>query len=594
MRSAPWLSLLLIPLASAQQPVPLACGVPDDVHFFVHGLTSPTPDPAMARFDCAMRMLVDSGIHEDVIDLATIDLGARQREEVRGMIRHVCNLIGRVDWPLLVEREMVIAYRMSMPMPEYMAIFRVPTDRVAGQLSGLKEMLGGLAEMLGLPPDSVREVERQSGTMTVLAVQGSPLELAAGAVGDTLVMSTSTRMTAASMRLLAQGDGARSMATSEQFKTSLAQLPPPTEDAVYVDVHGLMDFCRQVMKTALLGMGGQGERANWSREIIGLATAMIDEFDVVDHVLATTRSDGTTTTATSVVQLVPDFNSTGLARVVAGQQPWTDWYKRVPADATGFGFDPGIDYAALFDLVVARLRESEPIAAELGRQQRVLDALRDGLGHISGEMAWVSFPTAGPEGCTIGETVAILRLEKPDAIAALLPQWLGSASQFLAGRGQRMTVTTRDGVHRIDLAAFPWMHPTLGVRGDELVLASSPAALAKVDRVRQGLEPGIRQRADFAALGVGGRDAVDALSYGRMTTGMGGLPDLISAAGFGLSLLPEDRDTRPILKLGTILTKLAPAMRELDLGYDWAMESMPGKTAETWVSRSVVRYHERR
>ena len=69
MRTTIWLSLslFLLPLATAQQPVPLSYGVPDDVHFFVHGMVSQTPDPAFARFERAVGMLADSGIHEDLI-----------------------------------------------------------------------------------------------------------------------------------------------------------------------------------------------------------------------------------------------------------------------------------------------------------------------------------------------------------------------------------------------------------------------------------------------------------------------------------------------------------------------------------------------
>lgn len=42
----------------------------------------------------------------------------------------------------------------------------------------------------------------------------------------------------------------------------------------------------------------------------------------------------------------------------------------------------------------------------------------------------------------------------------------------------------------------------------------------------------------------------------------------MSAAGFFLLLPPEDRDTRPMIKIGAILTRPAPALRELDMVFN--------------------------
>ncbi len=154
-----------------------------------------------------------------------------------------------------------------------------------------------------------------------------------------------------------------------------------------------------------------------------------------------------------------------------------------------------------------------------------------------------------------------------------------------------MAVVSHHGIHELKIAALPWIRPTIGVRDDELVFATSGAALARIDRVRDGRAPDIRERVDFTSLGLGDRDAVEALAFGRMASGMGSFADLLGTAGFALSILPQDCESSGLLTIGTILTKLAPACRELDFGYDWAMEAMPGKAPNTWITRSVYRYH---
>ena len=95
----------------------------------------------------------------------------------------------------------------------------------------------------------------------------------------------------------------------------------------------------------------------------------------------------------------------------------------------------------------------------------------------------------------------------------------------------------------------------------------------------------------FSQLGIGKRgEETEAISYGQIEASLEGLCDLLGAAGFFLSLLPEERDTRPLLIAGSILTKITPALRELDMGYDWATESIPVPDGKGWMSRQVHRY----
>ncbi|MBM4063956.1 MAG: hypothetical protein FJ265_23090, partial [Planctomycetes bacterium] len=341
MLRAALLSSFLLPLLSAQ--VPLSQAVPADMHFVVHGMTSATPDPGWVRFERAVGMLAESGIHEDVLALATLELSPAERERVHAGVAHAFALLGRVDWALLTAQEVVFAYRIALPMPEYVAAFRVPAARAGEQLTAVREMLAGFAEFSGLPPGAVHEVERESGRTVVLAVQGIPVQFAAGTTGDVLVMATSAQLASTSLRLLQAGTEGRSFGTSERFLHGRAALPPASEDELFFDVRGLFDFYRQALRLGLMGASGQGEQARRSREVIDVMLALLDEFDVIDHVQSTTCCDGTTTTSVSRVCFVADFDSTPLAAAVGRQRPWSDWHRRVPVDASGFGFDGGID-----------------------------------------------------------------------------------------------------------------------------------------------------------------------------------------------------------------------------------------------------------
>ena len=138
------LSLVLAPSPAAQQLVPLGYGVPKDTHLYIHGVASQSPDPGMVAFERAMHHLVESRVHEDLLELATMDLRPPDRQKVRATVEHVLGLLGRVDWQGLMAREVVFAEKLTMPMPEFLMIFRAPATNGDG-VAGVKSMLAGFA-----------------------------------------------------------------------------------------------------------------------------------------------------------------------------------------------------------------------------------------------------------------------------------------------------------------------------------------------------------------------------------------------------------------------------------------------------------------
>ena len=302
--------------------------------------------------------------------------------------------------------------------------------------------------------------------------------------------------------------------------------------------------------------------------------------------VATTVSDGTTVTSNVLLKLQADAGESRLAQLSARQQPWGDWFEMVPADATGFYFDSGIDPAALFDLIAGLVQENvdhgdQLVAAGAG--------LREVLAQFSGEMASVSFPSQGATGCPLGECVCFVRLEKTDGVSDWLSASLDGCARYLISRGQHMEVESSGGMYEIRLAAFPWIRPVIGVRGNHLICATSAAAVAKIARVQNGQEANIRSSERFTRLGVGREDAVDYLHYAQVDESTEDFANLVSAAGFFLSVLPEDKKTRAAIKLGAILTKLSPALRELDIRYDWASE-LASWSEDAVKLRTVIRY----
>jgi hypothetical protein len=109
-----------------------------------------------------------------------------------------------------------------------------------------------------------------------------------------------------------------------------------------------------------------------------------------------------------------------------------------------------------------------------------------------------------------------------------------------------------------------------------------------VQRVGRGEAKDIRSSQRFAQLGIG--NGGHYLDYYQLDASMAGLNNLVSAAGFFLSMLPQERDTREAIKVGAILTKLAPALRALDLSMDTGADVLPSPSPDTIMTRRVTRY----
>lgn len=578
---------LSLPARAQQQPVQLGYGISADAHVFIHGRASATPDLASVRLERAIAGLVDSRIHEDILDLATTAMSRRQAEEVRAGFHHVLGILGRTDWATLFRKEVVFAERIALPMPDYVLICRVPADGAEAQLAGIRSMFEGFAEMAQRIGASVRDVDHPAGRLVELSFGDLPFQFAAGQVHDAIVLSASTQTTIASMRGLAS-DGNRSIVKSERFVASSAQIPAGSESTAFVDIAGLMGFMNQMLGMAEAGAGGDREAVM----ILGIIRSVLDELDIVDNIATSSHSDGTSVRTTAFVRMREDYRSSRLVDLCANQKPWTDWNRFVPADATSFAFDSGIDIGGLFDFV-------ESIAAEAmgegGRapwsEHPIYKEVRQKAGYVSGEIGCVTFPAKNQMG---SDSVLLMRLEGTEGVADWFGAHLRWIARFLESKGQTMTVTTKDGLHEVELAAFPWIRPVIGVRGDLLVFATSPQAIARVEAVHHGQEPDIRSSKRFASLGLGGEGVGDYIDYGQMENGAGDFANLLSAAGFCLSLLPEDRDSRPAIKLGAILTKLAPALRELDLAFDYGTEMVPAQQPGAFLTRTVYRYRDAR
>jgi hypothetical protein len=556
---------VLAPAALPAGENPLSFGVPADVHFFVRAAANPERDALDAPYVAAMVRLWDSGILDDVLDLALTDASREEAERVRAIVDQVLETLGKVEWAKLFEKEFSFAFRLAMGPPEYVFLFRVPeagVEAYRGQLRGLLE------DFAAFEPNvlQVRDSEGPTGTRSSLVIQGAPFGLFLGATEDAIVLATSQAMLTSSTRLLRAGTGEGSIAKDPGFRRGLERVgAAPTDTEWYMNVGAMCEFVG-----GMIGMAGMGAPPQ-ARPVIETVSACVNEFSALRSVVGTEKVKGNRYIADTVLLLEEGSSDRFLGKLLGLGRNLEGFERGVPREASAFSSSAGSDLAGAYDALLTAVRENTLEGEGLlqkweGIQQQFGFNLRDDLlVHLSGGSTSVCFPNekGGSEWvCRVG-------IANEQAVSSAVANGLQKALGYLRERdqgGELRPVEGAAGLQEVRLEAFPRFHPVVGVAGGHLVLASSGAAVRRTTQLPKG--EGILDNPRFRSLELGIDGPVGAVYYANVEGQMEGFAQILSGIGFFASLLPAQRETRPIVKLGAILTKLGRFFREIDLELD--------------------------
>lgn len=559
---------LLIPISTplAAEEARLGKYVPAGVHFYV----SATSDDAGRRFNepysVAFQKLVDSGIGQDIFDLATMELGEGEREFVRTKVEAGFKLLGVPDWSAMVSREFGFAFRISIPIPEYIFLCRGEKGTAGQRWSELRSVLEGFA---AFAPDvlSVTESTLSGAKVARLGAGGVPVGLSVASKNDTVVLSTSDILLDSTLRLMDAEDGAGSIAESPRYKASQEGLPPGTAKT-YFDLGGYIGFMRGM---AGMAQGAAGfQPGGVEQAIISLVNTLLDEVSRLDTISSSERVKGSHYIADMRLALSQRDGPGFIEKMIAEQEPIREFYRVVPRDALNFFITSGIDPETVYDVALAFVKERVPDGAAVaqqweGMQEAVGFHLKnDLLSWIDGGWGCISLP--GRQGGA-SECVFLMRLKDADKASRLLKMVFKTVKGYAESRGQKMSLARAvDGENfselRID--ALPWCRPVIGTPGDLLVVASSEDAAMRIVDTFKGDAPNIKDHPRFAGLNVPDGPLTE-VYYFDVEDSLKGFANLLGTVGFVASLVPEDRDTRPAIKAGAILTKFAAFLRDVDL-----------------------------
>ncbi len=574
--------------ASPQAVAPLTHAVPAGVHFIATWRGTPERAAIDDLYLRAGKRLWDSGVAWDLFDLVSAKAPAEHRDRARAAVEKVLAALGKVDWGTAFGQEGAFAFRFGIPMPEYLLLGRCPEAGLEQSLQGLRGLLG---EIASLAPDAleVREGSGGGSETTSLVAKGAPIGIQVARVKGTIVLGFGQSLFASTVHLLGAGDCQGSIGKAASYEKALSHLPRERDEEGYFDLAGMCGVFANGITAAGASAGPQ------AAPVLGAVSTLFEEVAAMQSIAWAARGAGSRLVYDEVVLFEPGSSNRFFPRLFGGSRTVEGLDRFLPKDTVTGCASAGCDLLGAYDALleaVGNVEGSEKVLeAWRGVQAQFgFDLRADLLAWFSGEHVSVRVPSSRPGlfGDTTG--VQLWKVKNPGEAAARVEGLLAKAAAHVRDRGQEMRIepaTGTEGLRTISIEAFPNFRPVVGVRGEWLVLAGSAEAAAKVLATREGKAPAIGESERWRALALGIDGPVGSIYYADVEGQLEGFAQLLSGAGFFLSMIPREKDTEPVLKVGAILTKLGRFFREVDVERDRGGFTRPLKGAEGIQVRTV-------
>jgi hypothetical protein len=523
-------------------------------------------------------------------------------EEFEANWQRMSDLAAGVDWANLASEEYGMGLKLGFPMPEYVVMFRAPSDKVGGNFEGLA---GILKELAGLDPAALELSTDGEGESVVhrLSVVAAPFPVgfAVARRGDTIVMGFGTSMVEQSLAMLG-GEEGETLASTDRFKAAFAKLPAPTDSAVYFDIAKFMGQLRGVIDQGMQmapmpAPDDPGyEEAQAMTKVPG---KILDRLDIGDYLAAVATTDGMKTSAHTIFALKEGAETKGLYKALFGNGTLENPLKYVPADAQDVSASTGINLLALYDEIIDVLSNDIPdgdeaIAGIASLKDEIgYDLREDILGWIKGNA--LSFSLPGASAYQSGEFAVLLGVRDDEKASTMIGELLDMVA---AKGGEQLAVVeaTIEGAEGFRSLKSPMLGmvgmkaPTLGVKDGWLWFGSSPEVVARSMAVASGSEENFSKNERFQKEGLPLGDQLVSMSF-KDTTQWG---EQVGAALGMVSMVsmfaPDVAKHPPVQALLSTVGKLGRVVRKVDFLLSSASQStFDGRVLAT---TAIVNYRE--
>ncbi len=603
-----FVSCVLFPVVGSMGQLPdrftLGRYIPGDVFLYVNGAGNPEREWLDQQWMEVFDALRATGLERDIASLLLAKADDQGRADAKADITKWAELIHAVGWHDLMAEEIAFAERFA-PGPvgaEYFLLARGKAGTVEKNMAGLVVVLKELAAL----SEQVTLSARVEGDATVWSLDlGHVLVPQFFRKGDIIGVVSDPGAFKEVVTLMSGRTDRAPIASAPRFQVALKKVKAPEDLVGFFDAKAFLADMDRLLKSKQ----AEGEDDGAEGRIAMAIATVLRMVDVVDYGIVSVETDGHRTRTHMVTELQAARRASKLASCCLDRRLFKRFDEFIPADATGFKLTGLVDVEKAYGLILDFIKHEIPGGEDMVQNMNGMmgafgfDPQRDLFSWWSGEMISISMPPVVVTPMGGSDTVTMIRVKDPKIASEKINAGLDFLSGMLQAQGQAVLVTPTDidGVEGFKTVTHPnpfiamLFRPVIGVRGDWLIIGTSPAAIGKCLAVQAGKARSIRDNPRFKEEGLMPSGPVLSASFtdtsklgheiGQRIT-MAGIMGGVVAGG-----IEDAEEKRTVQKLMTTVMKLGPVFQKLDFFSSKAsMTSYDGAT--TVRTESVVTYKD--
>lgn len=578
--------------------------IPSESFLFAYQRQNPERDYQKKYYADVWKTVQETQIIDRVVGIITSNMDQSDVDQATAVLKQIKEAAEPIDLDALMNASESVYGQMmvveNFPTSQHLFVCRVTTEAASGTVEGMGNLFDMAAEAAG----GVLTVDRSKvGEATVVSLiipPPAPFQLTVVAQGDVVLFASSQALAMQGLELMNSAD-AECKFDDERLQAGLKKMPEAEDGLTFYDARmqfaqldGIVEFIRQ---------SGGAEGAM----IADVLADVLAQMAIPDYELTVEYTDGNRNLSMTHGKLLPDVEDLAGYKMFGSGEPFKDWSKWIPADATAYSMGTGVNLHALYTWAIPYAREKFPqVQQGLDQFEAAQEAFgvhldKDILQAFSGEYVSVSMPSAaaslmGPGG----ESAMFLRCQKPERMQELLDRLFNFVLQIPQVQQQQLKITESkdlEGFDEISAMALQMVgvRPVIGFHDGWMVIGSSSGAVKKVLATQAGEADSIAGTDAFKAFGVEIDGPVTSVAYqnlaqntrnAAMMVGQMGtmLPGLMAMAG----AQANGDEMKPVMEVLGLLPSVAKVIAKFDFLEAQLTVTQAGDEPGTYVRRSVI------
>lgn len=514
------------------------------------------------------------------------------------------DLMAVVDWKALMGGETAFAMRLAPPMGSEMIVLSAPAaDAVGPNFDGLLGLMKALVELAGPGVFIASEDGEGESRMYRAAVRDAvpPISFTLARQGGVILIGFGSSFPEQSLALLrGESDASATLGAGARFKKAMAELPPPTDSMVFVDIAKLMGESRSMLellvKTMQPPVGSQPSTQPTPN--LDFLPKVVQQLDLWEYAATVASTEGMKTNSTSVVLVRESALNTPMGKTFYANPPIAKPFKYVPKIATTVSANSGFSWRSLYDAVVGFIEKEvdggDAMIAQWNAQKASMpiDLEADLLSWIGGEYVTFSAPVPTP---FMPGSVVIMPVRDAAAAQGCLDKVGALVNEGMAqqnGGVEDAKLPGADGFKRVILppmfAMMPGLgRPLYGLRDGQFILSNGPEVVTASLQAAAGEAETFEKNERYVAEGLPLPDKMVAFSFADLSSLGDQLGQMLSMVGLVRMMAPEVAQDPVANSMLAMITKLGNVARKLD----FFKSSCAVKTFEKNIERTVTVTH---